>query len=258
MDKDLKIFENKEFGKLTIIEKNGDPWFLAKEVSDILEYTATNKLTRRLDADEKTNVPFRDVGSNYQTNKTVINESGFYSAVIGSKKPGAKRFKKWVTSEVLPSIRKTGEYKIPTATGFSDRKEKFEMELVGLEYTARMLSMSDISKLQLVHKAHKNNNVSTLSLPHFEEDVKANFSAKDLLSKNGCDLSPVAFNKLMIANGFMTNKERSSTGNKKKYFKSLIGKGLKYGKNDSSVYNPRETQPHYYEDSFMELYNLLI
>lgn len=112
MDKDLTIFENEEFGKLTVVEKNGEPWFVAKEIADALEYTATNKMTRRLDDDEKTTVPFRDIGSNYQTNKTVINESGFYNAVIGSKKPEAKRFKKWVTSEVLPTIRKTGGYMV--------------------------------------------------------------------------------------------------------------------------------------------------
>ena len=71
-------------------------------------------MTRRLDDDEKTTLPFRGTGSNYQTNITIINESGLYNAVLGSTKPNAKRFRKWVTGEVLPSIRKTGKYAVAT------------------------------------------------------------------------------------------------------------------------------------------------
>jgi prophage antirepressor-like protein len=108
--KDLQVFENPEFGSLTVVEKDGEPWFVAKEVSDILGYNQTSDMTKRLDDDEKTSQPWKLDGSNYQTNKTVINESGFYNAVIGSKRSEAKKFKKWVTSEVLPSIRKNGMY----------------------------------------------------------------------------------------------------------------------------------------------------
>ena len=257
MNKEIMVFENEEFGKVTVIEKDGDPWFVAKELSEVLGYSRTNKMTIRLDDDEKADAPFWSVVSNQYRKQTVISESGFYNAVIGSKKPEAKKFKKWVTSEVLPTIRKTGRYNLPISTGFEERKGKFEMELVGLEYTSKILNMSEISKLQLVHTAHKNNKVSTQSLPHFEEEVRVNFSAKDLLTKNNCELSSIAFNKLMIASGFMIDKERSSIGKKKKYFKSLLPKGLIYGKNDASIHNPRETQPHYYEDTFMELYCII-
>lgn len=110
MDKDLTIFENEEFGKLTVVEKNGEPWFVAKEVATILDYSRTNKMTVRLDDDEKDDAPIWCMDNEKHYNQTVINESGFYNAVIGSKKPEAKRFKKWVTSEVLPTIRKTGGY----------------------------------------------------------------------------------------------------------------------------------------------------
>ena len=112
MSNDLKVFENAEFGKLTIVEKDGEPWFIAKEISDILGYSEASAMARKLDDDEKTTLPFSQSDSNYQTNKTVINESGFYSAVLGSKRPEARKFKKWVTSEVLPAIRKTGGYMV--------------------------------------------------------------------------------------------------------------------------------------------------
>ena len=108
--KDLQVFESFEFGKLTVIEKNGEPWFIGKEISDILGYSEASAMTRKLDDDDKTTLQFTQSDANYQTNKIVINESGFYAAVLGSNRPEAKKFKKWVTSEVLPSIRKNGMY----------------------------------------------------------------------------------------------------------------------------------------------------
>jgi len=96
-----------------VINIDDDPWFVAKDVADILEYSEAAMMTRRLDDDEKTTLPFRQDGSNYQTNMTVINESGLYNAILGSNKPEAKVFKKWITSEVLPSIRKHGAYATP-------------------------------------------------------------------------------------------------------------------------------------------------
>ena len=81
-------FQNSE---VRVIEgENGEPWFVAKDVAEILGYSETEKMTRRLDDDEKTTLPFRGGGSNYQTNITIINESGLYNAVLGSTKPEAK------------------------------------------------------------------------------------------------------------------------------------------------------------------------
>lgn len=95
-----------------VLMRDGEPWFVAKDISGILGYSETEKMIRRLDADEKTTIPFRGSGSNYQTNISIINESGLYNAVLGSTKPNAREFRKWVTGEVLPSIRKTGGYLI--------------------------------------------------------------------------------------------------------------------------------------------------
>jgi len=113
---ELTIFKNNEFGKLTVLEKDGEAWFIAKEIADILEYSGTNKMTKRLDKDEKANTPLRNVSSNQYRNQTVINESGLYEAIFGSKMPKAKAFKKWIKTEVLPTIRKTGSYSIQPRT----------------------------------------------------------------------------------------------------------------------------------------------
>ena len=91
-------------------DKNGEPWFVAKDVADILGYSDTSAMCRRLDYEEKTTLQISQVGSNYKTNILLIDESGLYNAIIGSNRPEAKAFKRWVTSEVLPSIRKHGGY----------------------------------------------------------------------------------------------------------------------------------------------------
>lgn len=91
----------------TITDEQGEVWFIAKEVAEILDYSDSHEMTTRLDADEKQN---RQIAGFGNRGVTTINESGLYSAILGSTKPEAKPFKKWVTSEVLPSIRKTGSY----------------------------------------------------------------------------------------------------------------------------------------------------
>jgi prophage antirepressor-like protein len=103
---ELKLFNNPKFGEVRVIEKGGEPWFVAKDVAEILGYSDTQAMTRRLDNDET----MTDKLSGMNMSSTFINESGLYNAIIGSQKPEAKMFKKWVTSEVLPSIRKHGAY----------------------------------------------------------------------------------------------------------------------------------------------------
>lgn len=96
------------------IEKNGDPWFVGKDVAEILGYSDTAQAVRKhIDNEDKGVVEMTTPGGKQPV--TIINESGLYSLILSSKLPTAKEFKHWVTSEVLPSIRKTGEYKITPA-----------------------------------------------------------------------------------------------------------------------------------------------
>ncbi|WP_157410601.1 BRO family protein [Bacillus albus] len=104
----LQVFNNEEFGQVRTVTQGEDVWFVAKDVADVLEYRDTHNMVRFLDEDEKDTHQVSTLGGS-QTMK-VINESGLYSAILKSKKPQAKAFKKWVTSEVLPSIRKHGAY----------------------------------------------------------------------------------------------------------------------------------------------------
>ena len=105
------MFESQEFGKISALEIDGNPWFVGKDVANKLGYSNTRKaILDHVDTDDKNDgVTIRDsIGRNQKP--TIINESGLYSLVLSSKLPSAKRFKKWVTSEVLPAIRKHGAY----------------------------------------------------------------------------------------------------------------------------------------------------
>lgn len=109
---ELQVFKSAEFGTVRTIERNGEPWFVGKDVAAALGYKDPTKAARERVDEEDRGVAKIDTPSGEQ-GMTVINESGLYSLVLSSKLPSAKKFKRWVTSEVLPSIRKTGAYAVP-------------------------------------------------------------------------------------------------------------------------------------------------
>lgn len=114
MNKEIKIFENVEFGQVRTVMIEGEPWFIGKDVAMILGYERPTKAIQdRVDIEDKDEVPIRDsIGRKQKT--PIINESGLYSLILSSKLPNAKKFKRWVTSEVLPDIRKNGMYATDT------------------------------------------------------------------------------------------------------------------------------------------------
>ena len=106
---DLKIFENEQFGSIRTVMINNEPWFVGKDVAEILAYNEPHKaITRHVDEEDRTKHPILSNGGMQES--WLINESGLYSLILSSKLPTAKAFKRWVTSEVLPSIRKHGAY----------------------------------------------------------------------------------------------------------------------------------------------------
>ena len=108
---EIKIFKNPQFGEIRTIEKDGEPWFVGKDVAELLGYAKPqNAIATHVDDEDKTLAPIQGGCSTGTQNTIIINESGLYSLILSSKLPTAKEFKRWVTSEVLPSIRKTGGY----------------------------------------------------------------------------------------------------------------------------------------------------
>lgn len=115
MMNDIQIFNNPEFGEIRTVVIDDEPWFVGKDIADSLGYTASrNAVAKFVEDEDKLTHQFGDSGQ--MRNMVVINESGLYSLIFGSKLESAKKFKKWVTSEVLPSIRKTGSYNAPPMT----------------------------------------------------------------------------------------------------------------------------------------------
>lgn len=107
----IKIFNNPQFGAIRTMTQNGEPWFVGKDVAELLGYAKPqNAIAAHVDDEDKTLAPIQGGCSTGTQNTIIINESGLYSLILSSKLPTAREFKHWVTSEVLPSIRKTGGY----------------------------------------------------------------------------------------------------------------------------------------------------
>lgn len=107
---EMQIFNNPEFGQIRTVDYNNEPWFIAKDVCESLDISNPTDAVKRLDIDEKARLNLGLPGGD--TN--IINEFGLYSLILGSRKKEAKQFKRWITHDVIPAIRKTGEYALNT------------------------------------------------------------------------------------------------------------------------------------------------
>lgn len=113
---EVQVFKNQEFGSVRTLVVNDEPWFVGKDIAESLGYTATEKAIRtHIDGDDKGVTEMDTPGGKQKV--VIINESGLYSLVLSSKLPSAKKFKRWVTSEVLPALRKTGQYQVKELSG---------------------------------------------------------------------------------------------------------------------------------------------
>ena len=115
MMNDIQIFNNPEFGEIRTVVIDNEPWFVGKDVANALGYAKERNAVQKY-VDEDDALKWGVLTNGGEQSMTVINESGLYSLIFGSKLESAKKFKKWVTSEVLPSIRKTGSYIMPQTT----------------------------------------------------------------------------------------------------------------------------------------------
>ena len=108
---EVKLFKNEEFGQVRMVLVEDEPYFVGKDVAEALGYAdPSSAVSKNVDAEDKTTLLLEQDGSNYKSKTTVISESGLYALIFGSKLESAKKFKHWVTSEILPSIRKHGIY----------------------------------------------------------------------------------------------------------------------------------------------------
>lgn len=163
MMNELQIFKNPEFGQIRSLMIDGEPWFVGKDVASSLGYRVPNKAVReKVDSEDKGGSEMDTPGG--KQSLVIINESGLYSLILSSKLPNAKKFKRWVTSEVLPAIRKTGSYMVPAA--LPDRKLTADDYLRAasiistcknerLPYVLDLLKKSGIKVSQIKSEPHK-------------------------------------------------------------------------------------------------------
>lgn len=129
---ELRIFNNADFGDVRTVEKDGNIWFVGKDVAEALGYARTaDAVKAHIDADDKGVCVLPTPGGRQET--TIINESGLYSLVLSSKLPSAKAFKRWITSEVIPSIRKTGSYNKPSKEPTTQQAQRAKAMLLNAQ-----------------------------------------------------------------------------------------------------------------------------
>ena len=149
---EIQIFDNEEFGQVRTVEIDGEPWFVSNDIAKALGYRMASDLNRRIDDEDKGTQKVSTPGGVQEM--TVINESGLYTSILGSNLPSAKRFKHWVTAEVLPTIRKTGGYHLPQTyaealRAYADaveQKEKLALENKALQPKAEFFDAVTDSK----------------------------------------------------------------------------------------------------------------
>lgn len=241
---------------LRVLNVEGEPWFIAKEVADILGYSAASAMTRTLDDDEKGVQDMHTPGGRQKV--AVINEAGLYSAILRSERPEAKPFKRWVTHEVLPAIRKTGSYTARQSRPTTLSRNQVAAGILLLRSAAEDLKFAPSAVLGGYQRLESQLGVTGL-LPGYAVDSANTASgssdetkaAGELLEQFGVGLSAIAFNRLLMQHGILEERERPSSKGGTKKFKVCVD--LEFGKNLTSPNNPRETQPHWYVAKFQAL-----
>lgn len=239
----LKIFENANFGEIRVAGTSENPLFCLADVCKVLNLGNPSQVKTRLDDGVISNEVIPD-SLGRQQEATFVNEDGLYDVILDSRKPQAKAFRKWITSEVLPSIRKTGSYSV------SNAQPTLQDKVFAINWASDFLRLNDVSKLKLAKAVFE---PLGLPLPDYVPSKGILKSATELLKQNGMTISAQAFNLQAIEKGFLENKTRNGAKGKKKLFKCITEKGKGYGENQVCPNNPNQTQPLWYEDKFKEL-----
>lgn len=264
----LRIFENPDFGSVRIIEdaKSNQLLFCANDVTNALGYAnGRDAVSRHVNQDD---VVKHDMGvvtgkksdgtDAFQiVSTTFVTESGLYSLIFGSKQERAKKFKHWVTSEVLPSIRKTGSYTIQQPPSLT---EQVNVNLAFADWNIKQFNLNEASKLGWARKIGEKFGLVTDALPQAVNAGTAHpttHAATDLLKANGIDLSTRAFNKVLEIKGVVKQCERPGKGKSIHRWMVLQPAFDKYGENQQDPKFQSQTQIRWYDATFVELLTIV-
>lgn len=232
---------------------------VAKDVAEALGYEWNARLLDKVPTEWKGVKRIHTPGG-FQP-MSVLSEQGLYFFLNRSDKPKALPMQKWVAGEVLPSIRKTGGYQSKTT-------EKLPGELAIMECYVRLLRPAPSSQVAMLEHIARTHGLDSAFLPAYVVDAAedgpvsssmATASLTALLKDHGITTNVAAYNVLLRDAGMIEERTRTSRSNptKMKHFWAITEKGLAYGKNLTNPASPRETQPHWYVDRFVELHRIV-
>ena len=263
----IKIFSHPMFGQVRIIDDaSGELLFCANDITQALGYTNGRKAVA--DHVEEGDVTKRDMGvvtgkkadgtDAFQiVSTTYITESGVYALIFGSKQERAKEFKHWVTSEVLPSIRKTGQYSINQTQ--ATLQEQVNAKIAFADWSAKFLNLNDASKLGIAQKIGKMVGLDD-ALPQAVNAGTAHpvtHAATDLLRDFGVGISAQAFNKVLDIKGVVKQATRPGKQGKVHKWYVITPAFDKYGENQQDPKYQQQTQIRWYDATFSELLTIV-
>ncbi len=205
----LKIYENAEFGQIRTVEIHGEPWFAGKDVAEALGYVKPlNAIAAHVDEDDSLKQGLIDsMGRTQET--IIINESGLYSLILGSSLDSAKKFKRWITSEVIPSIRKTGSYNLPQTYADALRELANKAE--------------EAERLALVNRKLEEQNLRMRPKEIFADAVATSKTSilvgelAKLITQNGVQIGQNRMFKWLRENGYLMSSGTSCNMPKQRY-----------------------------------------
>lgn len=264
----VKVFTHPVFGQVRVIDDNasGELLFCANDVTNALGYSnGRDAISRHVDIRD---VVKHDMGvvtgkktdgtDAYQTVVTTfINESGVYSLIFSSKQERAKEFKHWVTSEVLPSIRKTGQYSANAAS--TTLNEQLQAKLAFADWSAKFLNLNDASKLGIAQKIGKMVGLDD-ALPQSVNagtEKPITHAATDLLKSHNVGISAQAFNRMLELKGVVKHATRPGKRGKVHSWYVITPAFDKYGQNQQDPKFQQQTQIRWYDATFMELLTIV-
>lgn len=206
MSNEMTVFTNEDFGQVRTVIRDGEPWFVAADVCKALEIANNRDAIGRLDSDEKAAVGLTDISCNgvsQQREYAIINEPGLYTLVLGSRKPEAKAFKRWITHDVIPSIRKVGSYNADPRQVLIDNFGQFS----DATKQAMILDLYDRTE-QLTAKIEEDK--PKVELANQIEASVTSLLVRDyckVIQKNGLNIGEKRLYKWMIENKYLDEKK---------------------------------------------------
>ena len=247
------IFEDVQFGQVrTIMSASNEPLFCLADVCTALGMKKFR--VERLAKDVISNHPLQTAGGLQQV--TFVNEDGLYDIVLDSRKPKAKDFRKWITSKVVPSIRKTGKYELVEKTPQQEALATFDDKKRFIEWSASFLGVNDAGKLMMARKLAAEYGMDKY-LPDYVESKGQLHSATYLLKKYGCNFSATTFNTCAHTTGLIKKMERKGKGGITRTWWALDEPGKEFGEDLVSDKCPSQTQIHWYDDKFTQVLDII-